>query len=397
MKRSWIAILLILSIGALLLVKISMPASAAIVPIVPAHARNAACKGWATVASPNPGTSSNFLNSVSALSASNIWAVGSYGNGNGSFPLIEHRNGSKWTVVSSPTIKGGSAYSLNGVVALAANNVWAVGAYNNASNVQQTLIEHWNGSSWSVVASPNVASLFNDLTALSAESAKDIWAVGNSSGNNGYQTLIEHWNGSKWSIATGSRAGQLYSVTALAPNNAWAVGSAPGKNSTQALIERWNGSKWSTVASPATGFFINHLNAITALAANNIWASGNDTNSPAPSATYSPLVERWNGSKWSLVSSPLQGTSDLVNGMAAVAPNNVWIVGDYRTGIDPMGPYYTLVEHWNGAKWSAVKSPSPGSIASDLLAATRVPNTNTIWSVGFIEGSIYQTLTETGC
>ena len=397
MKRSWIAILLILSIGALLLVKIAMPASAAIVPIVPAHARNAVCKGWATVASPNPGTSSNFLNGVSALSASNIWAVGSYGNGNGGFPLVEHWNGSKWTVVSSPTIKGGSAYSLNGVVALAANNVWAVGAYNNASNVQQTLIEHWNGATWSVVASPNVASLFNDLTAMSAESAKDIWAVGNSSGNNGYQTLIEHWNGSKWSIAAGSRAGQLYSVTALAPNNAWAVGSAPGKNSTQALIEHWNGSKWSTVASPATGFFINYLNAITALAANNIWASGDDTNSPAPSAMYTPLVEHWNGVKWSIVSSPLQGTSDFVSGMTAVAPNNVWIVGDYRTGLDPMGPYYTLIEHWNGAKWSVVKSPSPGSIASDLLAATHVPNTNAIWSVGFIDGSIYQTLTETGC
>ena len=188
MKRSLIAILLILSIGALLLVKIAMPASAA---IVPPHTRNAACKGWSTVASPNPGTSSNFLNGVSALSASNIWAVGSYGNGNGSLPLVEHRSGSKWTVVSSPTIKGGSAYTLNGVVALAANNVWAVGAYNNASNIQQTLIEHWNGTKWGAVKSPSPGSIASDLLAATrVPNSNAIWSVGFIEGSI-YQTLTE--------------------------------------------------------------------------------------------------------------------------------------------------------------------------------------------------------------
>jgi hypothetical protein len=394
MKRSWIAIPLILSIGALLLTNVNSSASVA---AVPAHARSAACGVWSTVASPNPGTSSNFLNGVAALSASNVWAVGTYGNGNGSFPLVEHWKGSKWTVASSPTIKAGSAYTLNGVIALAANNAWIVGAYNNASNIQQTLIEHWNGSKWSIVASPNVASLFNVLTAVSATSARDIWAVGNSSGINGYQTLIEHWNGSKWSIVAGTHAGQLNSVKAISSNNAWAVGNSPAKNSTQTLIEHWNGFKWSAVASPGTGFPINNLSAVAALSPSNIWAAGDGTSSPAPSATYTPLIEHWNGSRWSIVKSLLQGTSDLVNGVAAVAPNNIWVVGDYRSSTDPMGPYYTLIEHWNGSKWSVVKSPSPGSIASDLLAAARVPNASAIWSVGFIEGSIYQTLTETGC
>jgi len=72
-------------------------------------------------------------------------------------------------------------------------------------------------------------------------------------------------------------------------------------------------------------------------------------------------------------------------------------VGDYRSGIDPMGPYFTLIEHWNGSAWTVVNSPSPGSIASDLVAAARVPATRRVWAVGFIEGTIYQTLTAFRC
>jgi hypothetical protein len=33
--------------------------------------------------------------------------------------------------------------------------VWAVGSYNNSSNVSQTLTLHWNGSAWKVVPSPD--------------------------------------------------------------------------------------------------------------------------------------------------------------------------------------------------------------------------------------------------
>src|SRR5579872_3198239 len=150
------------------------------------------CAGWNTVSSPNAGTSSNFLNGVAAVAASNVWAVGSYGNGNGGFPLVERWNGSTWKVVASPNVSGGLA----GIAALAANNIWAVGSYANST----TLVEHWNGTAWSIVPSPNVANLGDGLSAISAVSATDIWAVGSIAGNTGNLALIEHWNGAKWSI-----------------------------------------------------------------------------------------------------------------------------------------------------------------------------------------------------
>lgn len=36
------------------------------------------CSGWNIVASPNLGSNSNALNGVAAISANNVWAVGSY-------------------------------------------------------------------------------------------------------------------------------------------------------------------------------------------------------------------------------------------------------------------------------------------------------------------------------
>lgn len=380
---------LVLSI---LLFKSSQNVSASTIP--PVRYR---CGTWNVVASPNPGTSSNFLNGVAALSAKNAWAVGAYGNGNGSVTLVEQWNGTQWSVVASPNVSGALSDTLSAVVALSTSNAWAVGSYQNAANVQQTLIEHWNGTAWTIIASPNIPSLFNTLTAVSAVSANDIWAVGNASGANGFQVLIEHWNGTTWSIVPLSASGQLTSVVALNAKNIWAVGSVASTNSSQVLIEHWNGHKWSTMSGINPGMAGNTLNSITANAANDVWVVGNYTNSVGPRAEYVPLIEHWNGQAWSVVNSLTIGTSELISAVTTISAHDMWLFGDYRESLDPMGPYYTLIEHWNGTAWSIVKSPSPGSIASDLVAAAHVPGTSAIWTVGFTQGTLYQTLTASRC
>jgi hypothetical protein len=140
------------------------------------------------------------------------------------------------------------------------------------------------------------------------------------------------------------------------------------------------------------------LSAVAALSANNVWAVGDFTNSVGPSAQYAPLMEQWNGNRWNAITLPIQGTSDLVSGIAAISANNIWVVGDYRTGIDPFGPYFTLIEHWNGITWSVVASPSPGSIASDLVSLTVIPKTSSLWAAGFVQNdTAYQTFTEFYC
>jgi hypothetical protein len=62
---------------------------------------------------------------VAATSGRNAWAVGSYGSGPSTRVLIEHWNGTTWQQVPSPDNAGTS--SLYGVAATSATNPWAVG------------------------------------------------------------------------------------------------------------------------------------------------------------------------------------------------------------------------------------------------------------------------------
>src|SRR5207249_1249822 len=120
------------------------------------------------VSSPNAGAGNNYLEGVGVASANDVWAVGYYQNGTGTpfQTLVERWNGTAWSVVSSPNA-GIRSNFLNGVAAVSANDVWAVGYYYNGS-VNQTLVEHWDGASWSVVSSPNAGASDNYLFAVSA-------------------------------------------------------------------------------------------------------------------------------------------------------------------------------------------------------------------------------------
>ncbi|MDQ6693868.1 MAG: hypothetical protein M3014_05525, partial [Chloroflexota bacterium] len=160
---------------------------------------------WQIVPSPNPSTSTAELNGVAVVSTTDVWSVGTYQDSNAVYrTLVEHWNGSAWSVVPSPNVGTQGSY-LNGVATVSANDVWAVGEYENG-----TLIEHWNGSAWSVVPSPNPGPGTNGrLIGVAAVSANDVWAVGSYYGGSGGADLsfIEHWNGGAWSLVSNPNPG----------------------------------------------------------------------------------------------------------------------------------------------------------------------------------------------
>ena len=100
-----------------------------------------------------PGASSRALMSEPATitssrsphSPTEAWAVGesSATPTSQQRALIEHFDGSKWNVVSSPTT--GQLSDLGGVAAISPSDVWATGSFFNVSGNQQMLVEHWNG------------------------------------------------------------------------------------------------------------------------------------------------------------------------------------------------------------------------------------------------------------
>ncbi len=337
------------------------------------------CGKWSVVPSPNPSGNSG-LSAVAAVSANDVWAVGNSGSQMSSGQtLIEHWNGAQWQIVQSPSPS--SRYNtLYGVTAVSATNVWAVGYDVNTSLVTQTLIEHWNGTQWSVVRSPSPAPVNNQLFSVAAVSARDIWAVGFSTNSTNDQTLIEHWNGTQWSVVKspnpGSSSDSLSGVAAVSASNVWAVGAS--NTFGQALIEHWNGSNWSVVKSPSPGSG-DDLREVAAVSASDVWAAGYTFNG----SSIQTLVEQWNGTSWQVVKSPNVGTSPALNGVAAVSANDVWTVGSHNNSNNVIK---TLTEQWNGTQWSVVTSPSPGSFSTQLLGVAAV-SAHDVWTVGYADSN----------
>ena len=342
------------------------------------------CGKWNVVSSPN-GPSSSGLSGVTTVSATDVWAVGGSGSQMSvGQTLIENWNGTSWSVVASPN--PGSMYNhLNGVTAISATNIWAVGYFVNSNSVTQTLIEHWNGTSWSVVTSPSPAPVNNELYSIAAVSAKDVWTVGFSSTNTTDHTLIEHWNGTSWSVVKspnpGTSSDHLSGVAAVSAHDVWAVGDSNTLSKT--LVEHWNGTSWSVVKSPNPGSG-GVLTSVAAVSASNVWAAGYYTSTSSAILT---LVEHWNGTNWQVVKSPNVGTHPSFWAITAVSATDVWAVGSYGTSTEFD---VTLTEQWNGTQWSIVKSPSPGTFSTQLVGVAAVSATD-VWAVGHADNN---TLTE---
>ena len=170
-----------------------------------------------------------------------------------------------------------------GVTCVSASDCWAVGYY-NGNSVYQTLIEHWDGTSWAIVTSPNTLSTeLNVFRGVTCVSASDCWAVGSSSigGSTVLQTLIEHWDGSSWAIVTSPNP--AFPETQLPQWRDLRVGVGllgrrlllPTAASYQTLIEHWDGTSWAIVTSPNTSATQNNfLNGVTCVSASDCWAVG---------------------------------------------------------------------------------------------------------------------------
>ncbi|MGI8589031.1 MAG: S-layer homology domain-containing protein [Chloroflexia bacterium] len=350
---------------------------------------------WRGAPSVNATSGDNGLNKIVAVSPNDLWAVGSFNDHNTpDQTLTEHWTGAAWNVVPSPNV-GSNGNALFGATVVSPNDIWAVGETTANSYFEQTLIEHWDGTTWSVVPGADAGGYSNVLYSVSATGPSDVWAVGLKSdqGGLGHQlTLIEHWNGSAWHILLSPSPSNLYDyltgVKAFAPDNAWAVGYSAG-DSGQALILHWDGTDWRRVPTPKPATIGNGLRAIGGLSPNDIWAVGSSHTSN--NYVERTLAEHWDGSSWSLVPSPNVGNDNSVlDGVAVVSPQDVWAVG---THLDSADTEHTLAEHWNGSTWTVVTSPDQINDDTYLRDAVAVSSSD-IWAVGSYFHGCYRVVVE---
>src|SRR6516225_3734510 len=332
---------------------------------------------------PNPPDAGESLVGVAAVAANDIWGVASnefIDPTTGAIdtqPLAEHFNGTSWSVVSTPLVASGGPIpptaKFYGVAAAASNDVWAVGfrfGPNNPDN-GESLIENWNGSSWSVVPSPTSTVENTSLKAVAAISPSNVWAVGGNAGN----VLVEHFDGKNWSVVHSPvfGSGEATAISADSANDIWVLDGG--------TFLHFDGTKWSSVASAIGNPTEN--TSVTALSPTNVWAVGTvvagRTGGRHPTTIAKAAIEHWDGTSWSIVASPNPnpGGSSSLDGIAAISANDIWAVGG-------IGLPKTLTEHWDGTSWSIIPSPSPAANQNQLFAVTALSD-GTVAAVGHQE------------
>src|SRR5207249_3504369 len=187
-------------------------AAAFAVLVITARPSAAATSGpWRVDPTPNPGgaqVATIYFLGVSASGPTDVWSVGIDDVNSFRRPLVEHRDGLRWRAVRVPQPPGRQAW-FHGVLQLSPTDVWAVGESSNADSQtegERTLIEHYDGSAWTIVPSPNPAHgtrSANILTSISGTGPGDIWAAGYDfdPSTDTIEFLLEHWDGTSWTAS----------------------------------------------------------------------------------------------------------------------------------------------------------------------------------------------------
>ena len=249
------------------------------------------------------------------------------------------------------------------------------------------------GPSWSTVPSP---AELRDPRAIAANAPDDIWIVG-AKGLDAQDSRpkagAEHWDGTSWTLfptpTAGDRENALNGADALSANAVWAVGYSmypTGGNAYKTLVERWNGSQWSIVPSPNVGTNPNTLVGVDALRSDLAWAVGYYRQPPLRKA----LILRWDGASWGVVPNPNPGTlSNTLLDVAAVSANDAWAVGFRSSGAG----YQPLVLHYGSTGWNVVSVPTFGT-GDNILTGVSAVSANDVWASGYyIDGTQHKTLT----
>lgn len=337
---------------------------------------------WSVVSSPNepPNSAGVYDDVLYSVSGTSNDNVWAVGNVCCSAALIEHWTGTAWSILPAAS-NAPQDTTLRGVAALSPTDAWAVGGARYPEN--QPVFEHWHGRKWKAVASPYIAN-GGTMYSVVGLAKNNVWAAG--VGN--FAAVLEHWDGRAWSFVPAYDQGVavLNSIAASGPNDIWAVGEFLDPN-VGVFTEHYDGTQWS-YEQPANNFYYSEFNGVAVLSPTNAWTVGLEMPN-RQSQVPQTLIEHWDGYKWSVVRSPNRNPksyhlNNSLYSVAAKSPNDIWAVGFWTT--PNAGPIQALFLHWDGEAWRFAKGPPPleskqSNFYSFLNGVTRLPS-GTLWSVG---------------
>jgi hypothetical protein len=352
-----------------------------------------------SISAPPTGSSQGQFAAVSCLDSTTCFAVGHNDAGPGSQTLIAQGSGTTWSITPSPnpTAVSPSQTTLSGVACASATSCFAVGSYRKPTFALTQLIEHWNGSVWAIVNAPapvitasgkTFASAQTNLSAVSCPAANSCFAVGWYAGaRNKTLALVEHWSGSTWSVVSAPSSGNtetvLNGVSCASASSCFAVGATTSTSLTRTFVDTWNGASWSISPNPNPGVTVatkkahpfDSFAAVSCATAKSCLAIGSYFTGKKTVA----LAESWNGTKWSVAPIPNFPDPNILTGVACSTSTSCVAVGTGFTGLVQRA----VAEQWNGTSWSAVPVPNPPGASASALNAVSCPSTALCNAVGY--------------
>lgn len=326
----------------------------------------------------------NSINSISAISPGDAVLTGA-----DLVPLEEpwmlHWDGQSLSTVTQPGVPGAPLGDAPVSSLDSDTDGWQTGPAVNAHGpAAAPVVERWHDGRWTVTPTAILdigteSGGFAGFGVVKAISPNDAWLIGEESpGGATVSPLIEHWDGTQWSVvpnpASALNNATLAALTVIAPNDIWAVGQDDSSGNPLPLALHWNGTSWQQTQVPAGNGGIAELTAVSAAGPNDVWAVGAQL-LQAGSDLAAPLAEHWDGSAWT-VSQPDQ-VNGLLSGVYAAGPGDVWAAGGFATGLP------SVFLHLVGKTWTTVPTPGPAEFAMSYFF-TQVSGTgpDDVWALG---------------
>ncbi len=356
---------------------------------------------WSVEETPNPAGEppESWLRGVSCSSSMACTAIGEYKNKSRvKVAFAERWNGTEWSLQEPGMPSGAKGSWLTGVSCSSSTACAAVGYYTNSSSVGVTLAERWNGTEWSLQEARNATGAeSSELSGVACSSSTACTAVGSYTSAGVRVPLAERWNGTEWSlqepgVPSGAKGILLSGVSCSSSTACTAVGiytNSSGVGVT--LAERWNGTEWSIQSTPnPTGAEGSSLRSVSCPSSTACTAVGTYTNS---SGVEVPLAERWNGTEWSIQSTPSPSGAKFISLNSVSCPSS--------TACTAVGVYFntsqsrdeTLAERWNGTEWSIQATPSHLGTTGSFLYGVSCASPTVCTAVGEYEGGSHPWLT----
>jgi hypothetical protein len=341
----------------------------------------------------------NDLTGIACSSDSLCFAAGtSYLSGPNGYSayrtLIDRWNGSSWSIVDSPN-GASNENNLFRVSCASSTLCFAVGYEGPFVPNGHVLMERWDGGAWTIVSPPRIAgaqnSLLRDIQCLSSTLC---FAVGQYLPSGAYvnsQGLIEQWDGRSWTVKPDVHEGLLYAVSCASAFLCFALGVdytfETGHEVQHSIAERWDGSTWGVVPS-GLGDVRSEVLSASCASETVCFASGYIGDGQAPDA---PMIEAWDGKSWRLVYAPQPSVpvspakiDDQLVSVSCASGSFCLAVGWHRWSTPQTALSDTLVERWDGISWTIVRSPngSPSPGFSNALMAVACPTKSRCMAIG---------------